>query len=93
MTRVNRYPHTGLYFSVCVPTLDYPDFAANPVDTAHWNGVLMIHNYDRILPDCGYRVVSSEYRPVPLMVHDHGLQEALLIRLVLAERADGGGDA
>lgn len=84
------------YFSVCVPTLDYPDFDADPVDTVHWDGVLMIHNYDRILPEAGYRVVSSEYRPVPLMVHDHGLQEALLIRLVLAERvggAEGGGDA
>jgi len=84
------------YFSICVPTLDYPNFAANPVDTVHWDGVLMIHNYDSILPDCGYRVVSSEYRPVPLMVYDHGLQEALLIRLVLAERVagtEGSGDA
>lgn len=77
------------YVNFRIETLDYPDFRIDDADALHWDGVLMIHNYDRVLPAAGYRILSSVYRPVPLLVQDHGLQETLLIRLVLAGREAG----
>ncbi len=88
-----KYILAAEYFSICISTLDYPDFEANPVDTVHWDGILMIHDYGKIFAETGYRVTSSEYRPVPLLVDDHGGQAMLLIWLVVGERMDAAGGA
>jgi len=78
------------YSGICLDN-DFPDFAAAGTESVHWSGILMIHDYDRIFADVGYGVVSSEYRPLPLLASGggEGLQSGQLIRLVLAERADG----
>jgi len=78
------------YSGICLDN-DFPDFAAAGTESVHWSGILMIHDYDRIFADVGYRVVSSEHRPLPLLASGggEGLQSGQLIRLVLAERVDG----
>jgi len=78
------------YSGICLDN-DFPDFAAAGTESVHWSGILMIHDYDRIFAHVGYRVVSSEHRPLPLLASGggEGLQSGQMIRLVLAERADG----
>ena len=78
---------TAEYFSRCIPTLAYPDFERNPVDTVHWDGILVIHNYRKILPETGYRVVRAEFCPVPLLVSatGEGLLNEQMIELVYGE--------
>ncbi|MCB2101818.1 MAG: hypothetical protein KDE22_13155 [Rhodobacterales bacterium] len=72
---------TGEYFCPSIETLNYPDFRAETADTVYWDGILVMHNYARMLPSEGYALVADAYHPVPLPHNDHGLQEALLIRL------------
>jgi len=76
------------YFSLSFATLNYPDFKSNPVDTAHWDGILMIHNYEKIFPETGYRILESKFLPLPLYVSatGEGRHSAALIQVVLAER-------
>jgi len=83
-----RWILSAEYVGQQIGTMNYPNFRAQPVDTVHWEGILMIHNYDKIFPEVGYRVVDSRHRPVPLLVSGsgEGLQPAQVIRLVLAER-------
>lgn len=78
------------YSGICLD-LDFPDFAATGEETVHWSGILMIHDYDRIFAETGYRVRHSEHVPVPLLASGggEGFQSGQLIRLVLAERTDG----
>jgi len=77
------------YFSLSFATLNYPDFDSDPVDTAHWDGILMVHNYNKILPETGYRIVKSAFHPLPLYVSatGEGRHSAALIQVVVAERA------
>ncbi len=79
------------YFSMSFDTLNYPDFGENPVDTAHWDGILVIHNPDKIFTETGYRIIDGEFVPLPLFVSvtGEGLHDSMLIRLVLAERVAG----
>ena len=83
-----RYVFSAEYFSRCVSTMAFPDFDADPVDSVHWDGVLMIHNYERLFAACGYRRVSSAFRPVPLLVSGTGEGMPLdqMIETVLGER-------
>ncbi len=78
---------TAEYFSRSMPTLDYPDFEKTPVDTVHWDGILVIHNYRKILPETGYAVTHAEFRPVPLLVSatGEGLLNEQMIELVHGE--------
>ena len=83
-----RYLFSAEYFSRSVMTMTFPDFDANPVDSVHWDGVLMIHNYERLFAASGYRRVSSAFRPVPLLVSGTGEGMPLdqMIETVLGER-------
>ena len=76
------------YFSRCIDTLRFPDFEAAPVDTVHWDGILMVHNYEKILPETGYRIAEDAYRPVPILISasGEGQSDAQMIRFVLADR-------
>ncbi len=79
------------YFSLSFDTLNYPDFGENPVDTEHWDGILVIHNLDKIFAETGYRIIDSEFVPLPLFVSvtGEGRHSSTLIQLVLAERVAG----
>ncbi len=76
------------YFSRCIDTLRFPDFEADPVDTVHWDGILMVHNYEKIFPETGYRIVEDSYRPVPILLSasGEGQSDAQMIRFVLAKQ-------
>jgi hypothetical protein len=78
---------TAEYFSRCLPTLRYPDFELTPVDTVHWDGILVIHNYAKIFPEVGYRIAASGFRPVPLLIsaNGEGMVTEQMIQLVWAE--------
>ncbi len=79
------------YFSLSFDTLNYPDFSENPVDTVHWDGILVIHNPDKIFPETGYRIIDRRFIPLPLFVSvtGEGRHSSMLIQLVLAERVAG----
>lgn len=81
---------TAEYFTRSMRSLEYPDFEANPVDTVHWDGILMVHNYRKIMPETGYRVERSEFRPLPLLVSatGEGMLFDQLIELVHAVKDD-----
>lgn len=76
------------YFSLSFDTLNYPDFGENPVDTAHWDGILVIHNLEKIFAETGYRIIDKGFVPLPLFVSmtGEGRHSSTLIQLVLAER-------
>jgi len=78
------------YLGASILTLDYPDFTKETVDTVIWEGIVMIHDIPKILKEEGYRIISTEYRPIPLLVSagGEGLQPCQLIQLVLAERVE-----
>ncbi len=78
------------YLGASILTLDYPDFTKESVDTVIWEGIVMVHDIPKILEEEGYRVISTEYRPIPLLVSasGEGLQPCQLIQLVLAERVE-----
>jgi hypothetical protein len=78
---------TAEYFSRSLPTLLYPDFAADPVDTVHWDGILVMHNYAKLFPETGYRIAGTEFRPVPILISasGEGLLREQMIELVHAE--------
>ena len=78
------------YLGASILTLDYPDFTKETADTVIWEGIVMIHDIPKILKEEGYRVISTEYRPIPLLVSvgGEGLQPCQLIQLVLAERVE-----
>ena len=79
------------YFSLSLDTLNYPDFGENPVDTAHWDGILVIQNLDKIFPETGYRIIDRGFVPIPLFVSmtGEGWHSSTLIQLVLAKRVAG----
>jgi hypothetical protein len=76
------------YFSRCQMTMDYPDFEGSDAaaDAVYWDGILVIHNYAKVLPACGYRIVCDRHRPVPLLRAGHGVQDGMTTRLVIAVR-------
>ncbi|MHA1598203.1 MAG: tetratricopeptide repeat protein [Alphaproteobacteria bacterium] len=82
------------YFSYSFPLQQFPDFEAGGVDTVHLDGIVMMHNYDRIMPECGYRIISSTFGPVPLMVSvsGEGMFGDQMIHYVLAERETGSSE-
>jgi hypothetical protein len=79
------------YFSLSFDTLNYPDFSENPIDTVHWDGILVIHNLDKIFAETGYRIIDRKFVPLPLFVSvtGEGRHSSMLIQLVLAERVVG----
>jgi len=76
------------YFSFSLPTLQFPDFENDPTPSHIMDGIVMTHNYARIMPETGYRIVSSQYGPVPLMIsaNGEGMFGEQMIHYVLAER-------
>lgn len=76
------------YFSYSLPTLQFPDFDNDDIDTAHMDGIVVMHNYNRLFPQTGYRILSSDFAPVPLMVSATGEGKFgdQMIHFVLAER-------
>ncbi|MEO5336996.1 MAG: hypothetical protein H7841_08890 [Magnetospirillum sp. WYHS-4] len=82
-----RFVLSAEYFAARIATFDYPDFAADPVDTVQWEGIVMIHDIPRLLAESGYRVRETSFHPLPLLVSasGEGLQPAQLIQYVLAE--------
>ena len=79
------------YFSLSFDTLNYPDFGENPVDTVHWDGILVIHNPEKIFSETGYRIIDRVSVPLPLFVSmtGEGRHSSTLIQLVLAEWVAG----
>ena len=86
-----RFLFSAEYFSRSLVTLRFPDFDADPVESVHWDGILMVHNYERLFAETGYRRVSSAMRPVPLLVSTSGEGMTLdqMIETVLGERVSG----
>ena len=78
------------YFDISKPILNYPDLSGSESDSVHWDGILVMHNYDKIMPETGYRIVESGYVPTSLITHtsDEGITDSQLIQFVLAERMD-----
>lgn len=78
---------TAEYFCRSMPTLLYPDFEANPVETVHWDGILVMHNYARLFPEIGYEITHTEFRPVPLLASasGEGMMLEQMIEIVHAE--------
>ena len=48
-----RHVLAAEYYCLCVPRMAFPDFANQPVDTVHWDGILMVHNYPKLLAESG----------------------------------------
>lgn len=76
------------YFSYSLALKQFPDFDSEDIDTVHLDGIVMMHNYARIMPEVGYRIISSAFGPVPLMVSasGEGMFGDQMIHYVLAER-------
>lgn len=76
------------YLAWSLATHDYPDFST-AAECVHWDGILVMHDYDRIMPACGYRVVSRAHVPLGMLssTSGEGRQESQVIELVLARRA------
>ena len=84
-----RHVLAAEYYCLCVPGMAFPDFVNQPVDTVHWDGILMVHNYPKLLAESGYCIVRSAFLPVPLLASGdgEGFGDDQMIRLVLGERA------
>jgi len=78
------------YHAVCWDSLTWPDFSTNTAISAHWDGIVMVHNIPNLLDQAGYTVTLDRFVPIPLIVSasGEGLQPAQMIRLVVACRRD-----